>query len=136
MLLSGAVAYEVVGASRRNYSTDGETGVVSSVRVNAREQRGRAFEEVRLFFLPEGFPESVGPSYASYSVWRGLQNIISAMTAVMSTQALLSAVGVGSSASVAAATSWVLKGASGLCFIRFMSLVLLRTVLTMPSSVC
>lgn len=113
MLLSGAVVYEVVGASRRNYSTDGETGAVSSVRVNAREKRGRAFEEIRLFFLPEGFPESVGPSYASYSVWRGLQNIISAMTAVMSTQALLSAVGVGSSASVAAATSWVLKDGFG-----------------------
>jgi hypothetical protein len=83
--------------------------------VNAREKRGRVFEEVRLFFLPEGFPDSVGPSYASYSVWRGLQNVISAMTAVMSTQALLSAVGIGpgASQSVAAATSWVLKDGFG-----------------------
>jgi hypothetical protein len=114
-LLFGAVAYEVSGASRRNYTTDDVSGEVKVTRVNARETRGRAFEEIRLFFLPEGFPDSVGPSYAAYSFWRCAQNVISAMTAVMSTQALLSAVGIGPSvaASVAATTSWVLKDGFG-----------------------
>lgn len=110
LLLSAVFAYEVRGASRVNYAPSG-----SSTRVNAREQSGRFFEEVRLFFLPEGYPASVGPSYAMYSVWRNLQNVISSMTAVMSTQALLSAVGVGGvrGQSVAAATSWVLKDGFG-----------------------
>lgn len=115
LLLSGAVAYEVNGASRCNYSLEDGTGAVTVERVNADAKRGRFFEEIRTFFLPENFPESVGPSYAAYSIWRGLQNIISAMTAVLSTQALLSAVGIGpgASQSVAAATSWVLKDGFG-----------------------
>jgi hypothetical protein len=114
-LMSGAVAYEVSGASRRNYSRSDDTGEIDVSRVNARETRGRLFEEVRLFFLPEGFPDSVGPSYAAYTFWRFVQNVISAMTAVLSTQALLSAVGIGPGAaqSVAAATSWVLKDGIG-----------------------
>jgi Vitamin B6 photo-protection and homoeostasis len=109
------VAYEVSGASRRNYSRSEDTGEMNVSRVNARESRGRLFEEVRLFFLPEGFPDSVGHSYAAYTCWRFLQNVISSMTAVLSTQALLSAVGIGpgASQSVAAATSWVLKDGFG-----------------------
>ncbi|KAK4535554.1 hypothetical protein CDCA_CDCA05G1579 [Cyanidium caldarium] len=72
----------------------------------------RLQRQLRLVFLPEGFPHSVGPSYWNYSLWRGAQNVVSAMTAVLSTHALLSAVGL-SSTSVAAATSWVLKDGIG-----------------------
>lgn len=113
-LLSGAIAYEVSGALRRNYSLN-ESGEMATTHVNAKETHGRFLEEIRLFFLPEGFPESVGSSYAAYTFWRCIQNVITSMTAVLSTQALLSAVGIGpgASRSVAAATSWVLKDGFG-----------------------
>lgn len=73
---------------------------------------GQLVLQLRSVFLPEGFPESVGPSYLRYSLWRGAQNVVSAMTAVLSTHALLAAVGL-SSTPVAAATSWVLKDGIG-----------------------
>lgn len=72
----------------------------------------RILLQLRSVFLPDGFPDSVGPSYLRYSLWRGAQNIVSAMTAVLSTHALLAAVGL-SSTPVAAATSWVLKDGIG-----------------------
>ncbi|GJQ15423.1 hypothetical protein GpartN1_g7214.t1 [Galdieria partita] len=67
------------------------------------------------FFLPEGFPESVGDSYLQYSIWRGIQNIISNISQVLSTQALLLAAGVGRthSETLAAATAWAWKDGVG-----------------------
>ncbi|EME26673.1 Protein root UVB sensitive 1, chloroplastic [Galdieria sulphuraria] len=67
------------------------------------------------FFLPEGFPESVGDSYLQYSIWRGIQNIISNISQVLSTQALLLAAGVGRthSETLAAATAWAWKDGIG-----------------------
>eukprot|EP00871_Galdieria_phlegrea_P001998 jgi/Galph1/279/GphlegSOOS_G5035.1 len=72
-------------------------------------------ESLSMFFLPEGFPESVGESYLKYSFWRGIQNVISNITQVLSTQALLLAVGVGKSHSetLAAATVWAWKDGVG-----------------------
>eukprot|EP00741_Cyanophora_paradoxa_P001358 tig00000480_g1314.t1 len=72
---------------------------------------------IAYFFLPEGFPESVSPSYLDYSKWRAVQNVLSSMVNVLSTQALLQAVGlgrsVGSQAAGAAAINWVLKDGLG-----------------------
>ncbi|KAK4528909.1 hypothetical protein GAYE_SCF66G6857 [Galdieria yellowstonensis] len=67
------------------------------------------------FFLPEGFPESVGDSYLQYSIWRGIQNIISNITQVLSTQALLVASGLGATHSdtLAAASAWAWKDGVG-----------------------
>lgn len=109
-----AVASEVIGATRREYYEDGD-GCYRVKELQSNTNHRKIVEQVRLFFLPDGFPESVGDSYLEYSFWRGLQNVISSMTAVLSTQALLTAVGVGGgqAAGWAAATNWILKDGFG-----------------------
>ncbi|MQL98013.1 hypothetical protein Taro_030728 [Colocasia esculenta] len=68
---------------------------------------------VRLM-LPEGYPESVTSDYMEYSIWRGIQGIASQVSGVLSTQALLYAVGLGKGAiPTAAAINWVLKDGIG-----------------------
>ncbi|GJN27914.1 hypothetical protein PR202_gb15978 [Eleusine coracana subsp. coracana] len=64
--------------------------------------------------LPDGYPHSVSSDYMQYSVWRGLQNVASQISGVLSTQALLYAVGLGKGAiPTAAAVNWVLKDGLG-----------------------
>ncbi|XP_026426771.1 protein root UVB sensitive 1, chloroplastic-like [Papaver somniferum] len=64
--------------------------------------------------LPEGYPSSVSNDYLEYSLWRAVQGIASQISGVLSTQALLYAVGLGKGAiPTAAAVSWVLKDGIG-----------------------
>ncbi|CAB4295375.1 unnamed protein product [Prunus armeniaca] len=56
-------------------------------------------------FVPEGFPSSVTPDYAPFQVWDLLQGLSTYIRTMLSTQALLSAIGVGEkSATVIGAT--------------------------------
>lgn len=65
-------------------------------------------------YLPQGFPHTTTPDYISFTKFRTLQNLASAIMTVISTEALLFGLGLGKKvAAGAAATSWVLKdGAS------------------------
>ncbi|XP_072985167.1 protein root UVB sensitive 1, chloroplastic [Typha latifolia] len=64
--------------------------------------------------LPDGFPHSVSGDYLEYSLWRAVQGIASQVSGVLSTQALLYAVGLGKGAiPTAAAVNWVLKDGLG-----------------------
>ncbi|PKA65391.1 glutamate N-acetyltransferase / amino-acid N-acetyltransferase [Apostasia shenzhenica] len=64
--------------------------------------------------LPEGYPGSVSADYLEYSLWRAVQSIASQISGVLSTQALLYAVGLGKGAiPTAAAVNWVLKDGIG-----------------------
>ncbi|KAK1273088.1 hypothetical protein QJS04_geneDACA012274 [Acorus gramineus] len=64
--------------------------------------------------LPEGYPDSVSNDYLEYSLWRGVQGVASQISGVLSTQALLYAVGLGKGAiPTAAAVNWVLKDGIG-----------------------
>ncbi|XP_078169227.1 root UVB sensitive-like protein (Protein of unknown function, DUF647) [Carex rostrata] len=64
--------------------------------------------------LPHGYPHSVSADYMEYSLWRGVQGIASQVSGVLSTQALLYAVGLGKGAiPTAAAINWVLKDGIG-----------------------
>lgn len=65
-------------------------------------------------YLPQGFPHTTTPDYISFTKYRTLQNLASAIMSVISTEALLFGLGLGKKvAAGAAATSWVLKdGAS------------------------
>ncbi|URE17056.1 Vitamin B6 photo-protection and homoeostasis [Musa troglodytarum] len=64
--------------------------------------------------LPEGYPHSVSSDYLEYSLWRGVQGVASQISGVLSTQALLYAVGLGKGAiPTAAAVNWVLKDGIG-----------------------
>ena len=66
-------------------------------------------------FLPANYPRSVSPSYLSYATYCFCGSIAGSAAMVLSTQALLVAVGVGtqSAAPMAAALNWVMKDGVG-----------------------
>ncbi|CAB1118326.1 unnamed protein product [Ectocarpus sp. CCAP 1310/34] len=78
--------------------------------------------------LPSGFPGSVHPPYMAYAGWQFTGMAASAAAGVMSTQALLYAMGVGVGALPLAATlNWVIKDGLGqLGGVAFSSLVSTR----------
>ena len=64
--------------------------------------------------LPSSYPSSVAPCYAKYSSLQFLSNMSSSTSAVLSTQALLQAVGLGpSSIPISGALNWVVKDLLG-----------------------
>nr|XP_027095383.1 protein root UVB sensitive 3-like [Coffea arabica] len=67
-------------------------------------------------FLPEGFPDSVTSDYVPFQVWDSLQGLSTYVRTMLSTQALLSAIGVGEkSATVIGATfQWFLRDLTGM----------------------
>jgi Vitamin B6 photo-protection and homoeostasis len=75
--------------------------------------------------LPAGYPESVKASYTPYIKWQFVSMISTSAAGVMSTQALLHAVGLGVGAiPMAAALNWVIKDGFGqLGGVMFSSLV-------------
>ncbi|CAM9600417.1 unnamed protein product [Ectocarpus fasciculatus] len=75
--------------------------------------------------LPSGFPASVHPPYMAYAGWQFTGMAASAAAGVMSTQALLYAMGLGAGALPLAATlNWVIKDGLGqLGGVAFSSLV-------------
>ena len=66
-------------------------------------------------FLPARYPSSVCPSYATYASYCFLGSVAGSSAMVLSTQALLIAVGVGdaSAAPMAGALNWVMKDGIG-----------------------
>ncbi|XP_022878335.1 protein root UVB sensitive 3-like isoform X2 [Olea europaea var. sylvestris] len=67
-------------------------------------------------FVPEGFPSSVTPDYVPFQIWDSLQGLSTYVRTMLSTQALLSAIGVGeNSATVIGATfQWFLRDLTGM----------------------
>ncbi|KAD2804162.1 hypothetical protein E3N88_37539 [Mikania micrantha] len=67
-------------------------------------------------FVPEGFPNSVTPDYIPFQMWDLLQGLSTYIRMMLSTQALLSAIGVGEkSATVIGATfQWFLRDLTGM----------------------
>ncbi|KAG5181416.1 vitamin B6 photo-protection and homoeostasis-domain-containing protein, partial [Tribonema minus] len=64
--------------------------------------------------LPAGYPEAVNAGYGSYTGWQFTSMVFSSAAGVLSTQALLHAVGLGSGAiPLAAALNWVIKDGLG-----------------------
>ncbi|KAJ8760516.1 hypothetical protein K2173_015183 [Erythroxylum novogranatense] len=84
------------------------------------QRSGNRFEHVwrRVLqaFVPEGFPGSVTPDYVPFQVWDSLQGLSTYIRTMLSTQALLSAIGVGEkSATVIGATfQWFLRDLTGM----------------------
>lgn len=67
------------------------------------------------YLLPQGFPESVAPQYASYMRWRACQYFFGGAMSVYTTRSLLGALGVGGrhQGEAAAAINWVVKDGAG-----------------------
>ncbi|CAL5033192.1 unnamed protein product [Urochloa decumbens] len=113
-------SYLIAGddGSKREEGGDGEGG---GSRVNAAalrrklERSWRRCADVAVqLLLPDGYPHSVSSDYLNYSLWRAVQGVASQISGVLSTQALLYAVGLGKGAiPTAAAVNWVLKDGLG-----------------------
>ena len=88
-------------------------------------QRARAYcreswHGALLYFLPRNFPQSVAPNYFAYTKWTVVNSVLGSMTGVLSTQALLFAVGLSATQAIgaSAALNWVRSLClSKLCFI-------------------
>ncbi|PIA47026.1 hypothetical protein AQUCO_01400025v1 [Aquilegia coerulea] len=70
---------------------------------------------IRSYVVPEGFPDSVTPSYVPYMKWRALKHFFGGAMGVFTTQALLSSVGMSrdKATSGAVAINWILKDGAG-----------------------
>ncbi|KAG0349876.1 vitamin B6 photo-protection and homoeostasis-domain-containing protein [Gamsiella multidivaricata] len=65
-------------------------------------------------FLPKGYPESVTSNYWPFAKWQFVHNVAGSVTAVISTQSLLFAMGLGAgSIPMAAALNWIIKDGLG-----------------------
>ncbi|CAD5187303.1 unnamed protein product [Musa acuminata subsp. malaccensis] len=66
---------------------------------------------VRSYVVPEGFPDSVTPSYVPYMTWRALKYFFGGAMGVFTTRTLLSSVGVSKNRAIsgAVAINWILK---------------------------
>ncbi len=72
------------------------------------------WQKIIVHLLPKGFPDAVHKNYLSYVKWQTLQYIVGSMSGVLSMQALLYAVGLGSGAiPLAAALNWIIKDGLG-----------------------
>ncbi|KAG6425230.1 hypothetical protein SASPL_115657 [Salvia splendens] len=70
---------------------------------------------IRSYVVPEGFPDSVTPSYVPYMTWRALKHFFGGAMGVFTTQTLLSSLGVSRNRSApgAVAINWILKDGAG-----------------------
>ncbi|KAH8945225.1 hypothetical protein BDL97_12G029800 [Sphagnum fallax] len=74
-------------------------------------------QNLRNFFLPSGFPDSVSDDYMPYMLWQFPTNVTGWICSTLVTSSLLKAVGIGgdgsSAAAAAAAIKWVSKDGLG-----------------------
>lgn len=70
---------------------------------------------IRSYVVPEGFPDSVTPSYVPYMTWRALKHFFGGAMGVFTTQTLLNSVGVSKHRTTpgAVAINWILKDGAG-----------------------
>ncbi|KAH7520570.1 protein root UVB sensitive 6 [Ziziphus jujuba] len=70
---------------------------------------------IRSYVVPEGFPDSVTPSYVPYMTWRALKHFFGGAMGVFTTQTLLNSVGISRNraAQGAVAINWILKDGAG-----------------------
>jgi hypothetical protein len=87
----------------------------TSVRPGRVAAPSSALALLRRVYLPEQYPQSVGANFARYSLWLLVQNSVGSAAYVLSTNALLTSLGVGVGAALpmAATINWVLKDGLG-----------------------
>lgn len=94
---------------------DGDRLTVRETSTTVKTWRGKACDRFLRYFLPDGYPHSVGSDYTAYTRWRLMTFFFGGSVGVFSTQGLLLAVGVGrqSAAPIAAALQWVIRDGMG-----------------------
>lgn len=73
------------------------------------------FAFIRSYVVPEGFPDSVTPSYVPYMTWRALKHFFGGAMGVFTTRTLLTSVGASKNSAIsgAVAINWILKDGAG-----------------------
>ncbi|KAL7533450.1 hypothetical protein ACHAWF_004502 [Thalassiosira exigua] len=109
--------WEVVSTRELSAGIDAGATTSSALSASSKTTDFRGIQNLPLahHFLPARYPRSVCPSYATYATYCFLGSTAGSASMVLSTQALLVAVGVGtqSAAPMAAALNWVLKDGAG-----------------------
>eukprot|EP01018_Ginkgo_biloba_P036125 Gb_26525 [translate_table: standard] len=89
----------------------------SRIRVVNTTSRSRITADLKTFIqswlVPEGYPNSVLPSYGPYMQWRALQHFFGGTISVFTTHSLLHALGVSSRGTSSIAINWVIKDGAG-----------------------
>ncbi|XP_037491180.1 protein root UVB sensitive 6 isoform X3 [Jatropha curcas] len=116
------ICCEEVDGRRWKYLAENDGGgrfKKNSIRAVSLQTPQAPVEEVmsfiRSYVVPEGFPDSVIPSYVPYMTWRALKHFFGGAMGVFTTKALLSSVGVSKSKAIpgAVAINWILKDGAG-----------------------
>lgn len=78
--------------------------------------QSKILSNIRSTFLPIGFPKSVPPGYLSFSIWSWIQDWSTSLRAVLATQNVLAAMGVGDATATAlsAAQNYLVRDFAGM----------------------
>ncbi|KAM0016352.1 putative Root UVB sensitive family [Helianthus debilis subsp. tardiflorus] len=117
------ICYEEIDGRRFKYLAQKEGSKLrkgsNSIRAVSLQSRRAPVDElvsfIRSYVVPDGFPDSVSPSYVPYMTWRALKHFFGGAMGVFTTQALLHSVGVSKSQAMpgAVAINWIIKDGSG-----------------------
>ncbi|KAG6577352.1 Protein root UVB sensitive 6, partial [Cucurbita argyrosperma subsp. sororia] len=116
------ICSEEIDGRRWNYVAENELSGRSkngSIRAVCCQKPQAPIDEmmsfIRSYVVPEGFPDSVTPSYVPYMTWRALKHFFGGAMGVFTTQSLLSSVGVARNKATpgAIAINWILKDGAG-----------------------
>ena len=107
--------WQVVKNSQRDSGKDASSSLLT--RISLKDKDLSSIRNIPFIhhFLPANYPHSVCPSYGRYASYCFLGSVAGSSAMVLSTSALLLAVGVGtqSAAPMAAALNWVMKDGVG-----------------------
>ncbi|KAG9130335.1 hypothetical protein Leryth_004259 [Lithospermum erythrorhizon] len=113
------ICCEEVDGRRFKYFADLDGSRNNSIRAVSLHSPQAPIQGAMSFFrsyvVPEGFPDSVTPSYVPYMTWRALKHFFGGAMGVFTTQTLLSSVGISQNRAApgAVAINWILKDGAG-----------------------
>ncbi|KAK8971132.1 hypothetical protein KSP40_PGU012319 [Platanthera guangdongensis] len=116
------ICCEEIDGKRWNYLVDVKEPRMSrssSLKAMSLQSPGTPIDElfafIRSYVVPEGFPDSVTPSYVPYMTWRALKHFFGGAMGVFTTRALLTSVGASKNSAIsgAVAINWILKDGAG-----------------------
>ncbi|KAF6139609.1 hypothetical protein GIB67_033613 [Kingdonia uniflora] len=117
------ICCEIVDGRKWNYVAERDIcsgkfkrGSIRAVSLQSRQSPADEFVSfIRSYVVPEGFPDSVTPSYVPYMTWRALKHFFGGAMGVFTTQTLLNSVGISrnTATSGAVAINWILKDGAG-----------------------
>lgn len=102
---------------RKNNNNNNKKNAIRAVSLHSPAQAPaeELMAFIRSYVVPEGFPDSVTPSYVPYMTWRALKHFFGGAMGVFTTQTLLNSVGVSKHRTTpgAVAINWILKDGAG-----------------------